>query len=176
MFPGASTTNQIDRILEVTGYPSKEDIDSIQSQFAAQMLQKIPDLPAPRSFESMYPNSDADAVDMLQKLLMFNPEKRMTAEQALEHPYVAQFHVPEEEINYDKKIVIPIDDNKKLTVADYRDSLYTSIIKVNVDAKKANRETKKQLKAKGNKEKKKSKVKKSNSGGGSSTKKKKANE
>jgi len=176
MFPGASTTNQIDRILEVTGNPSKEDIDSIQSQFAAQMLQKIPDLPAPRSYESMYPNSDADAIDMLQKLLMFNPEKRMTAEQALEHPYVSQFHVPEEEITYEKKIVIPIDDNKKLTVADYRDSLYTSIIKVNVDAKKANRETKKALKAKGNKDKKKSKVKKSNSGGGSSTKKKKANE
>jgi len=181
MFPGTSTTNQIDRILEVTGRPSKEDIESIQSEFAAQMLENLPDPPAPRTLENIYPNADSDSIDMLQKLLMFNPDKRMTAEEALEHPYVAQFHAPEEEINCEKIITIRIDDDKKLTVAAYRDELYTSIIKVNVETKKANRGTKKKSKStKGSKEKKGNRssgkqTKKSNSGGGS-TKKKKANE
>lgn len=34
IFPGTSTMNQLDRILEVTGRPSPQDIDSIQSPFA----------------------------------------------------------------------------------------------------------------------------------------------
>jgi len=138
MFPGSSTMNQIDRIIEVTGRPSKEDIDAIQSEWATQMLENLPE-PNERGLESMYPSADADAHDLLKKLLMFNPDKRITVEEALDHPYVGQFHNPEEEISCDKTIHIPIDDNKKLTVANYRDELYTTVIKVNVETKKATR-------------------------------------
>jgi len=137
MFPGASTTNQIDRIIEVIGRPTKEDIDSIQSEFAAQLLENLLDPQNPRSLESMYPMADNDAIDMLRQLLTFNPAKRMTAAQALAHPYVSQFHSPEEEIECHKNIVIPLDDNQKLSVSAYRDELYTSIIKVNVENQKA---------------------------------------
>jgi len=137
MFPGASTTNQIDRIIEVIGRPTKDDINDIQSEFAAQLLDNLLEPQNPRSLESMYPMADSDAIDMMRQLLTFSPVKRMTAVQALAHPYVAQFHVPEEEIDCQKKIVISIDDNKKLSVSAYRDELYTSIIKVNVDNQKA---------------------------------------
>jgi serine/threonine protein kinase len=41
MFPGASTMDQISKILEVTGKPSQEDVDSVDSQFAATMLDGI---------------------------------------------------------------------------------------------------------------------------------------
>jgi len=137
MFPGTSTTNQIDRIIEVIGRPSKEDIDDIKSEFAAQLLDNLLEPQNPRSLESMYPMADSDVIDMLRQLLTFSPAKRMNATHALSHPYVAQFHVPEEEIECHKNIVIPIDDNKKLSVSAYRDELYTSIIKVNVDNQKA---------------------------------------
>jgi mitogen-activated protein kinase 15 len=137
MFPGTSTTNQIDRIIEVIGRPSKEDIDDIKSEFAAQLLDNLLEPQNPRSLESMYPMADSDVIDMLRQLLTFSPAKRMNANHALAHPYVAQFHVPEEEIECHKNIVIPIDDNKKLSVSAYRDELYTSIIKVNVDNQKA---------------------------------------
>ena len=38
IFPGTSTLNQLDRILEITGMPSKEDIMSIKSSLASTML------------------------------------------------------------------------------------------------------------------------------------------
>ena len=41
MFPGTSTLSQISKVLEVTGKPSKEDIDSINSELATIMLENI---------------------------------------------------------------------------------------------------------------------------------------
>ena len=42
MFPGTSTMNQLDRIIEVTGRPTSEDIEAIKSPFAANMLESLP--------------------------------------------------------------------------------------------------------------------------------------
>jgi len=130
MFPGTSTMNQLDRIIEITGRPSAEDIEAINSPFAATMLESLPET-QPRLLASMFPNAPEDALDILSKLLQFNPNKRITADQALEHPYLEQFHNPEEEIACEHPIQIPISDNKKLSVAAYRDELYNSVIKVN---------------------------------------------
>jgi len=158
----------IDRIIEVTGRPSKDDIEAIQSEFAAQMLENLPE-PNERGLESMYPNADGDAHDLLKKLLMFNPDKRITVEEALDHPYVTQFHNIEEEISCDKQIRIPIDDNKKFSVANYREELYTSVIKVNVETKKASRQRK--GKSSGKRAKRNSKKSSSNKSSSSSVKK-----
>ncbi len=56
----------------------------------------------------------------LSKLLVFNPHKRLTAEQALRHPYVAQFHNLADEPSCNRIIVLPISDNTKYTVSEYR--------------------------------------------------------
>ena len=53
--------------------------------------------------------------------MLFNPKKRLTAEEALEYPYVADFHNVEEEIVCDHKIRIPVDDNVKYGQEDYKE-------------------------------------------------------
>lgn len=58
----------------------------------------------------------------------FNPDKRCSAEQALAHPYVADFHNPEDEPSFPEGLIkIAIDDNTKLSAADYRERLYREI-------------------------------------------------
>ena len=42
IFPGNSTLNQLDRIMQFTSRPSKEDIESIDSELALTMLEAIP--------------------------------------------------------------------------------------------------------------------------------------
>jgi serine/threonine protein kinase len=37
------------------------------------------------------------AVDLLKKMLTFDPKKRITVDQALEHPYLSALHCPEDE-------------------------------------------------------------------------------
>ena len=38
IFPGTSTVNQLEKVLELTGKPSKDDVDAVGSPYAAQML------------------------------------------------------------------------------------------------------------------------------------------
>lgn len=126
MFPGNSTMNQLDRIIEVTGRPRPEDIEAIQSPFAQSMLENLPPT-HPRPLRSMFPNAPDDALDLLEKLLRFNPDKRITADDSLAHEYVAQFHNEDDEPSCKHKIRIPINDNKKGSIQEYRQMLYTLI-------------------------------------------------
>jgi serine/threonine protein kinase len=45
-----------------------------------------------RSFNSFFPNMDEQALDLLRKMLTFNPHNRITVEEALRHPYLKDFH------------------------------------------------------------------------------------
>jgi mitogen-activated protein kinase 15 len=62
----------------------------------------------------MFPTASREAADLLQKLLVFDPEKRFTAAEALRHPYVANFHDPANEPRCTRSITIPINDNEKV--------------------------------------------------------------
>ena len=59
-------------------------------------------------------------------MIVFNPNKRLTIEEILNHEVVKAFHKPEEEIICKKIISTSIDDNKKLTVDEYRKYIYGS--------------------------------------------------
>jgi len=128
IFPGTSTMNQLDRVLEVIGRPSHEDIQEIQSELAANILETLPPTKN-RPWREVFPNASDEAIDLLKKLLHFNPSKRYTAEQTLRHPYLADFHNPDDEPEAGRIIKTPIDDNKKFGIREYRDKLYQEISK-----------------------------------------------
>lgn len=126
MFQGTSTLNQIEKVLELIGKPKPEDIDSLESPHAATILSSI-NVTKKRSFHSFFPNASETALDFLRRLLVFNPNHRLTIEEALRHKYVEQFSAPEEEIVCKKVITIRMDDNTKFTVKEYRDAIYADI-------------------------------------------------
>lgn len=133
IFPGSSTMNQLDRILEVTGRPSPEDVVALQSPFAETMLESLPSnrhrsLDVNR-FKEMFPSASPEALQFLKECLRFNPGKRISSTTALQHAFVTQFHNPADEPSCPRAISIPLDDNTKLGVADYRDKLYGEVVK-----------------------------------------------
>ena len=140
LFPGTSTMNQLQRVLGLTGMPCEDDVRAIESPFAATMLESLrPKVAAAAAaahqqggddfLARVWEGAPAEAADLLRRCLEFNPEKRITAEEALRHPYVAQFHNPADEPVSTKVVRIPIDDNTKYTIAEYRERLYSEIVR-----------------------------------------------
>lgn len=136
VFPGTSTLDQLERVIQVTGKPSASDIESIKSPFAATMLESIRQPERPRSLSDIFPRASEDLLDFLRKCFQFNPNKRPSVNELLTHPYLSQFHDLSSEPECQKTIRIPLDDNIKLTVNDYRNRIYESVIK----KKKENKE------------------------------------
>ena len=46
----------------------------------------------------LYPNAEEKALDLLDKMLTFNPNKRISVEEALAHPYLEQYYDPADEV------------------------------------------------------------------------------
>merc|ERR1719476_1019594 len=102
------------------------------------MLESLP-VSRPRPLNEMFPSATQEALDLLRICMQFNPSKRISAKEALRHPYVVQFHNPEDEFDCDYTIRIPIDDNTKLTVQDYRERLYNEVLKKKKEQRRSHR-------------------------------------
>lgn len=73
------------------------------------------------------PNTPKEAIDLVLRMLQFNPKRRPTAAEILKNPYLSSFSNPKEE--YDSKNIIkpPVSDNTKLGLKDYRSLIYEHI-------------------------------------------------
>ena len=60
-----------------------------------------------KSFKELFPAADPDALDLLTKMLRFNPKQRITAAEALEHPFLKGVSGREMERRADKPLVGP---------------------------------------------------------------------
>ena len=70
------------------------------------------------------PGAPTDALSLINQLLVFNPHKRLKADEALYHDYVSRFHDPDSEIIMHSNVIIPLNDDIRLSVDDYRNKLY----------------------------------------------------
>ena len=67
-------------------------------------------------------------IDLLEKMLKYDPDERITAEDALKHPYMAEYHFPD-----DEPTTIPVSqfdfdfEKYMLKKSEYRDLMYDEV-------------------------------------------------
>ena len=49
------------------------------------------------SFEELFPGIEKDALDLMKRLLCYDPAERLSAEEAMEHPFFKELHQKENE-------------------------------------------------------------------------------
>ena len=152
VFPGTSTLNQIEKIGEMIGAPTTDDIRALQSTFTLEMLDAMPfpmgdegpdgkramkafDKASPpepghgggNEWSALFSKASPEAIDLLSKLMQYDPAQRITAKGGLTHEYCKQFHDQETEPLAADPVGIPIHDNKKLSTQKYRELLYEDL-------------------------------------------------
>jgi Serine/threonine protein kinase len=93
---GEDYLDQVQRIIAVLGTPSYEDMAFIGNEHALKYIKSLPKR-TKQPWSTLYPKANPVALDLLGKMLVFNPDKRYTVEQCLAHPYFEGLHNPEEE-------------------------------------------------------------------------------
>lgn len=74
-------------IMEVLGTPDEEDLHGYSPDVKKQILS-IPKMPGV-NFQEMLPGTPAEGIDLLTKMLEFNPSRRISVNEALNHPFLA---------------------------------------------------------------------------------------
>ncbi|KAE8683882.1 Mitogen-activated protein kinase 4 [Hibiscus syriacus] len=91
LFPGKDYVHQLKLITELIGSPDDASLGFLRSNNARRYFRQLPQC-RKQQFSVRFPNMSAAAVDMLERMLVFDPNKRITVEEALCHPYLASLH------------------------------------------------------------------------------------
>lgn len=95
LFEGRHEIDQMEVILDSVGL-TEEEWTVLEPQIPEKTaLRKAQNQGIPLG--SKFPHIDIQALDLLVKMLRFNPNKRITAEEALAHPYLHQYSFPSDE-------------------------------------------------------------------------------
>jgi mitogen-activated protein kinase 7 len=118
-FKGRDYVDQLNQILHILGTPNEETLSRIGSPRAQEYVRNLPFM-AKKPFPQLFPNANPDALDLLDRMLAFDPSSRIGVEQALEHPYLHIWHDASDEpdcpttFNFDFEVIDEVGEMRKM--------------------------------------------------------------
>ena len=85
-FKGFSENDQLRKIFEILGTPN-EKWYKFYMEYPGWEKQDLTEVSLPKKWKDVLPNLDDNGIDLISKLLELDPEKRILAPEALEHPF-----------------------------------------------------------------------------------------
>ena len=126
LFPGKGSLNQVELLINLLDRPTKEDLRSFGAEHADAVISSLSSAKT-KSFTLLFSGMGPDGLDLIRRMLCFNPDKRITVDEVLAHPYLQEIAAREEDLPTRSIICLPVDDNLKMSVEFYRDALYKAI-------------------------------------------------
>ncbi|KAF5380311.1 hypothetical protein D9757_007947 [Collybiopsis confluens] len=126
LFPGKDHVDQFSIITQLLGTPPDDVIETIASENTLRFVQSLPKRERV-PFSQKLRTADADALDLLEKMLVFDPRKRIDATESLGHEYVAPYHDPSDEPEAAEKFDWSFND-ADLPVDTWKVMMYSEIL------------------------------------------------
>ena len=98
IFPGKNYKDQIDKIVNVLGTPLQDDLGGVPDK-TRQYLKGLRG--EKKSLAEKYPEARPEAISLLEQLLYFDPNRRVTVEQALKSKWLESLHDENDEPSAD---------------------------------------------------------------------------
>ncbi|CAG8962256.1 hypothetical protein HYFRA_00005310 [Hymenoscyphus fraxineus] len=90
LFPGESGIDQLVEIIKVLGTPTRDQIRTMNPNY---MEHKFPQI-KPHPFNKVFRKADANAIDLISCLLEYTPTERLSAIDAMVHPFFDELRDP----------------------------------------------------------------------------------
>ncbi|KAF8832774.1 hypothetical protein HHX47_DHR1002005 [Lentinula edodes] len=126
LFPGKDHVDQFSIITQLLGTPPDDVIETIASENTLRFVQSLPKRERV-PFSQKLRTNDPHALDLLEKMLVFDPRKRIDATQSLAHEYVAPYHDPTDEPEAAEKFDWSFND-ADLPVDTWKVMMYSEIL------------------------------------------------
>lgn len=91
LFRGSSSRQQIELIISALGTPTEDDMVGIDDPNIRRLLLSFPKR-GKTPWKRIFPDADDLALDLLDRMLNFDQFRRITVDEALAHPYLAELH------------------------------------------------------------------------------------
>ncbi|CAG8535665.1 3899_t:CDS:2 [Diversispora eburnea] len=92
LFPGDSGIDQLVEIIKVLGTPTREQIKTMNPNYMEHKFPQIKPHPFSKVFRARTP---PEAIDLIERLLEYTPSNRLTAIEAMCHPFFDELRNPE---------------------------------------------------------------------------------
>ncbi|XP_032444713.1 mitogen-activated protein kinase 12b isoform X5 [Xiphophorus hellerii] len=125
LFKGNDHLDQLREIMKITGTPTPDFVLKLQSQDARNYIRSLPKVPK-KDLPSIFSKASSNAVSVLEKMLLLDPDSRASASEALELPFFSEFRDVEEEseaLPYDQTL-----DNTDLPLEQWKRHTFTEIL------------------------------------------------
>uniref|UniRef100_A0A8D3DXS1 mitogen-activated protein kinase n=1 Tax=Scophthalmus maximus TaxID=52904 RepID=A0A8D3DXS1_SCOMX len=96
LFKGSDHLDQLTEIMKITGKPTPEFTSKLISEDAKSYIKSLPKLEK-KDLHTVFSTTNPQAVSVLERMFLLDPESRATAAEALALPYFTEFREPEEE-------------------------------------------------------------------------------
>ncbi|KAL8191664.1 hypothetical protein R6Q57_028395 [Mikania cordata] len=129
LFPGKDYVQQLVLITELLGSPDDTDLGFLRSDNARKYVKQLPRVPT-KSFQTKFPNVSPLVLDLAEKMLVFDPSKRISVEDALNHPFLQSLHEINEEPTCSSPFVFDFEQTS-LSEEDVKELIWKETLKFN---------------------------------------------
>lgn len=124
-FKGRDYVDQLNQILHYLGTPSESTLARIGSPRAQEYVRNLPYMQK-IPFHTLFPRANPDSLDLLDRMLAFDPSQRIEVEEALEHRYLSIWHDASDEpacpttFDFGFEVVDEVPDMRQMILAEVK--------------------------------------------------------